>query len=112
MTTLNKIQLKTPTRVSFVPSAHEKSQITQIRLCLYIPSSYQQQPVISELITNFGLVVNITGAMLGVKIGEVGRLDLEIRGSVSQISNGLAYLESLNLKIVGKPNAASDSWSY
>ncbi|OUL26162.1 hypothetical protein BV372_27130 [Nostoc sp. T09] len=111
MTAFNQVQLKTAARASVLPSLYEKSQITQIRLCLYIPNCYLKEPVISRLISNYGLVVNITGAMLGAKIGEQGRLHLEIRGSVSQISKGLAYLESLNLKIVGKPNVDGDSWS-
>jgi L-aspartate semialdehyde sulfurtransferase ferredoxin len=112
MTTFNQIQLKTATRFSLVPSAYEKSQLTKIRLCLYIPNCYLNEPVISRLISHHGLVVNIIGAMLGAKTGGDGRFDLEIRGTLSQISSGLNYLESLNLKIVGKPNVDGDSWSY
>jgi len=81
-----------------------------MRLRLHIPPRYQQEPVISRLIAIHGLVVNITGAMLGKHTNGEGRFDLEIRGTVPQIRHALAYLESLNLKIVGKPNADGDSW--
>lgn len=38
-----------------------------------------------------------------------GCFDIELRGTVPQISSDLAYLESLNLRIVGKLNADGDS---
>lgn len=88
----------------------QRPNTTKIRLHLQIPQHYQQEPVISRLIATYGLVVNITGAKLEHTGGE-GRFDLEIDGTVPQIWRGLAYLESLNLKIRGKPNAEGDSWS-
>ncbi|BAZ21270.1 hypothetical protein NIES4073_21480 [Kalymmatonema gypsitolerans NIES-4073] len=93
-----------------VTPAFKSSNTTKMRLRLHIPRRYQQEPVISRLIAIHGLVVNITGAMLGKHTNGEGRFDLEIRGTVPQIRHGLAYLESLNLKIVGKPNADGDSW--
>lgn len=93
-----------------VARAFKSSNTTKMRLRLHIPHRYQQEPVISRLIAIHGLVVNITGAMLGKHTNGEGRFDLEIRGTVPQIRHGLAYLESLNLKIVGKPNADGDGW--
>ena len=97
--------------MSMIAPAFKSTNTTKMRLRLHIPQHYQQQPVISRLIAIHGLVVNITGAMLGKHTNGEGRFDLEIRGTVPQIRHGLAYLESLNLKIVGKPNADEDSWS-
>jgi hypothetical protein len=48
--------------------------------------------------------------MLQPKTDQEAYFDIELRGTVPQISNGLAYLESLNLRIVGKPNADGDGW--
>ncbi|MEH1868865.1 MAG: NIL domain-containing protein [Nostoc sp.] len=110
MTALNKRQTNSQTSLSLVSSVSNKSQVTQIRLRIYIPKCYLQAPVISQLISAYGLVVNITKAMLQPNTDEQGCFDIELRGTVPQISNGLAYLESLNLRIVGKPNADSDSW--
>lgn len=94
-----------------IGSTFQSSKSTKIRLRLHIPGHYQQEPVISRLIAIHGLVVNITGAMLGKQTNGEGRFDLELRGTVPQIRHGLAYLESLNLKIVGKPNTEGDGWS-
>ncbi|MGH8002941.1 MAG: NIL domain-containing protein [Brasilonema sp.] len=93
-----------------IAPAFKSSSITKIRLRLHIPGHYQQEPVISRLIAIHGLVVNITGAMLEKNTNGEGRFDLEIRGTLPQIGRGLAYLESLNLKIIGKPNADGDGW--
>lgn len=94
-----------------IGSTFQSSKSTKICLRLHIPGHYQQEPVISRLIAIHGLVVNITGAMLGKQTNGEGCFDLELRGTVSQIRHGLAYLESLNLKIVGKPNTEGDGWS-
>ena len=110
MAALNNHQTNSQTKLSLVSSVYTKSQITQIRLRIYIPKCYQQAPVISQLISAYGLVVNITKAMLQPKTDQEAYFDIELRGTVPQISNGLAYLESLNLRIVGKPNADGDGW--
>ncbi|ARV57851.1 hypothetical protein BZZ01_03685 [Nostocales cyanobacterium HT-58-2] len=93
-----------------VAPASKNISTTKIRVRLHIPNRYQQEPVISRLIAIHGLIVNITGAMLGKHTNGEGRFDLEIRGTVPQIWRGLAYLESLNLKIIGKPNTDEDGW--
>lgn len=86
--------------------------MTWIRLRLHIPSCYQHEPVISRLISEYDLTVNITGATLGAISSEDGCFDLELRGTSRHISQGLAYLESLHLRIVGRPNVDRDSWDY
>ncbi len=88
----------------------ESSSTTKVRLRLHIPPFYQEEPVISRLIASHGLIVNITGAMLGKHTNGEGRFDLEIRGTVLQLWHGLNYLESLNLKIEGKPHTDGDGW--
>lgn len=83
---------------------------TQIRLRVGIPKIYHQEPVISRLTTDCGLLVNITGAMLSLDTGGQGLFDLELRGTPNQIQSGLAYLQELELKIWGRPNADGDGW--
>jgi ABC-type methionine transport system ATPase subunit len=84
--------------------------MTKLRVRLYIPQSYWQEPIISQIISRFNLTVNITGAVLEKNTNLPGCFDLELRGSMSQIRDGLNYLESLNIKIVGKSNTDGDSW--
>ncbi|MDF5715512.1 MAG: NIL domain-containing protein [Rhizonema sp. NSF051] len=95
-----------------IPSFSEKSSVTQVRLRLHIPPCYHQEPVISQLISTHSLTLNITGAMLGENTDGHGCFDLELQGSVAEIDRGLTYLESLNIKILGKLNADGDAWWY
>lgn len=83
---------------------------TQTRIKIQIPRIYQQQPVISHLTSDYGLTVNITGALLGGSSQEEGLFDLELHGTPQQIQGALAFLEQLNVKIWGKPNPGPDSW--
>ncbi|MCG6134685.1 MAG: NIL domain-containing protein [Nostoc sp. LLA-1] len=88
----------------------KSSSMTRLRLRLYIPPIYLQEPIISQIISRYNLTVNITGAALDKNTNGQGCFDLELQGSMSHISNCLNYLESLHLKIIGKPNTDEDSW--
>ena len=110
MKIFNKYQLSLQTRPSLISPALQKNNLTKVRLRLYIPQCYQQEPVISRLISAHGLVVNITKAIVEEHTDRHGYFDLELQGTPPQISSGLTYLESLNLTIKGKPNADGDSW--
>lgn len=112
MAALNKFNHNLPRKFSLVPSIYEKKQITQIRVRIYIPKTYLKEPVISQLISIYGLVVNITQALLGENTGGEGYFDLTLQGTIKQISSGLAYLEALDIKIEGKANVEGDSWHY
>lgn len=112
MAALNNQKTNSQNRLSLISSVYKKSQVTQIRLRIHIPKCYLQAPVISQLISTYGLVVNITKAMLQPNADAEGCFDIELQKTVPQISSDLAYLESLNLRIVGKPNADGDSWFY
>lgn len=101
LTTGVKLTLVSPT---------SQSCVTQIRLRVEIPPCYQQEPVIYRLIREHGLIVNITGAKLGKNMGLQGCFDLELTGTPPQICSGLTYLQSLNLKVVGKANPDGDGW--
>jgi L-aspartate semialdehyde sulfurtransferase ferredoxin len=90
----------------------KRNNITRIRVRLYIPQDYLQEPIISRMISSYNLTVNITGAKLDKKTHNQGCFDLELLGTMSHISDCLNYLESLNLKIVGKPHTDGDTWHY
>lgn len=85
---------------------------TKVRIHLQIPGCYCHEPLISHLVSDFGLAVNITGAMAKHHPNEQNYFDLELRGMPQRISDALAYLKSLDLKIVGKPNSDGDEWHY
>jgi ABC-type methionine transport system ATPase subunit len=82
----------------------------QIRIRVKIPKQYHQEPVISRLVSDYGLTVNIKAAILGANALGDGWFDLELRGSSEQIQSGLAYVQELGLEIWHDSPSASDDW--
>jgi hypothetical protein len=93
-------------------TSYYRNDFTQVRLQILFPDRYQQEPILSRLATDCALVLKITGVKLGRDCELRGQIDLELRGTIPQIRCGLAYLESLDLKIIGKANPDRDSWYY
>lgn len=83
--------------------------LNRIRLRLNIPVFYDQEPILSRLVSDFNLVVNITSAKLSKGSNE-RHCDVEIQGTPEQINRGLIYLRSLNLGLIGKPNTVEEDW--
>ncbi|MBE9205690.1 NIL domain-containing protein [Nostoc sp. LEGE 06077] len=69
------------------------------RIRLRIPKDYHQEPVISHLVSDYGLTVNITAAILGANAVGDGWFDLELKGIDTQIQDGLSYLQNLQLEV-------------
>jgi ABC-type methionine transport system ATPase subunit len=78
------------------------------RIRLRIPKNYHQEPVISRLVSDYGLTVNITAAILGANAVGDGWFDLELKGTDSQIQSGLAYLQDLKLEVWD--DTKTDAW--
>jgi hypothetical protein len=55
--------------------------------------------VISRLVSEYGLIVNIRAALLAANAVGDGWFDLDLQGTEAQIHNGLAYLQELELEI-------------
>jgi ABC-type methionine transport system ATPase subunit len=100
----------TKAHLTLASTIAKHSDLTKTRIRLHIPPDYQQDPIISRLISDHGLSVNITGATLATT--QAGIFDLELRGTPQQIQAGLMYLRSLNIQVIGKPNPEGDSWHY
>ncbi len=79
--------------------SEEDTRQTQTRVRLQIPKRYKQEPILSDLISRYGLTVNITAALLSASACEDGWFDLDLHGTVKQIQDGLIYLNDLDLKI-------------
>ena len=76
----------------------DDSRPTYTRIRIRIPKNYHDEPVISRLISHYGLTVNITGALLGANARDDGWFDLELRGSSEQIRSALLYFNELDLE--------------
>lgn len=68
-------------------------------ICICIPAYYHPQPVISELISRYGLRVNIVAALLQADTKDNGWFQLEIKGSSQQVEAALTYLQTMNIEI-------------
>jgi len=69
------------------------------RIRLKIEHEYHQEPVISHLISDYGLTVNIRAALLAADAVGGGWFDLDLQGTETQIQDGLTYLRNLELEI-------------
>ena len=77
-----------------------------------IPYCYAQTPILSRLVSQYHLGVNILAAKLEHDRHEPGIFDIELQGTTQKISQGLDYLKALNLQILSKANIDGDSWYY
>jgi hypothetical protein len=73
--------------------------LTHKRIRVRIPQDYHQEPVISRLVSDYGLTVNIKAAILGRDAVGDGWFDLDLEGTQVQIQTGLTYLQELNLEV-------------
>jgi hypothetical protein len=76
-----------------------QNTLTNKRIRVRIPKDYRQEPVISRLVSDYGLTVNISAAILGANAIGDGWFDLDLQGTPEQIDSGLNYLKELKLEI-------------
>jgi ABC-type methionine transport system ATPase subunit len=89
------------------PMTQDQRQ-TQRRVRIRIPKQYHQDPVISHLVSQYQVTVNITAAILGANANGDGWFDLELRGLSSNIEEALTYLDQLDLEIWKETD--TDGW--
>ncbi|BAZ17909.1 hypothetical protein NIES4071_97900 [Calothrix sp. NIES-4071] len=87
----------------------KNNNTARLKLQLGILKRYQHKPIISELVSNFGLTVNITGALLNDGTYHDGLFELEIWGQVRQIHSSLMHLEKLGLSVLINASPESDT---
>jgi len=69
------------------------------QICIHIPQFYHRQPILSQLISLYGLTVNITAAFLDANTKKDGWFNLEIQGSEQDVKAGIEYLQALSIKV-------------
>ncbi|WP_041233388.1 NIL domain-containing protein [Cylindrospermum stagnale] len=79
--------------------ASDHNTLIRKRIQVRVPNDYHQEPVISRLVSNYGLTVNITAALLAANAVGDGWFNLELQGTETQIQNGLTYLHDLELEV-------------
>jgi hypothetical protein len=73
--------------------------LTHKQIRVRIPKNYHEEPVISRLVSDYGLVINIRAAILGANAVGDGWFDLDLKGTTDQINSALTYLHDLELDI-------------
>lgn len=81
---------------------------TSHRIRIRIPQEQCSEPVISQLISRFGLTINIAAALLGKDGRGDGWFDLELRGEGDRITAALDYLKELTVEVWQEGDA--DHW--
>ncbi|HLO83963.1 MAG TPA: NIL domain-containing protein [Nostocaceae cyanobacterium] len=74
-------------------------QTSRLRVQLCILKTYHQKPIISQLVSRYGLTVNIFSASLPPDLQEDGWFDLDLWGRSEQIYSSLTYLEKMGLPL-------------
>ncbi|MCG9885093.1 MAG: NIL domain-containing protein [Cyanobacteria bacterium] len=72
---------------------------TSHRIRIRVPQEHQSEPVISELVSRFGLTINIAAALLGKDGRGDGWFDLELRGPRDRILQAMDYLNDLAVEV-------------
>lgn len=83
---------------------------THKRIRVRIPKEYNDEPVISRLVSHYGVTVNITAAFLGANARDDGWFDLDLRGTNPQIQSALTYLNEMDLEMWNESNQETDGW--
>ncbi|MEO8891985.1 MAG: NIL domain-containing protein [Coleofasciculaceae cyanobacterium] len=83
---------------------------TYKRIRVRIPKEYNDEPIISRLVSHYGVTVNIAAALLGANARDDGWFDLELRGTTSQIQSALVYVAEMDLEIWNESNSEIDGW--
>lgn len=91
-------------------SSKSDNRHVQTRIRLRIPKQYQHEPIISDLISRYGITINITAALLSANAREDGWFDLELRGTIEQVRSALVYLNDLNLEIWHDSDPQNEVW--
>ncbi len=85
-------------------------RLTQARITMRVPQSNHKEPIISRLVSEHGVTVNIVAAILGENAKEDGWFNLELEGSEHQIQSALVYLKEMDLEIWDKTASEDDAW--
>ncbi len=72
---------------------------TQGCIEIRIPEKYHCQPIVSRLISRYGLSVNIAAAAFEIETKKDAWFNLEIQGSYQQLKSGITYLQGLSVKV-------------
>ncbi len=83
---------------------------TETLIQVRIPKDLHEEPVISRLVSHYGVTVMIMAAQVSTNALEHSCFDLQLRGTISQIESALTYLDELDLEILHQSTPEEDGW--
>ncbi|BDI19324.1 hypothetical protein ANSO36C_51260 [Nostoc cf. commune SO-36] len=83
------------------------NQIIHKQIRLRIPRNFHQEPVISRLVSEYGLTINITAVILGANAVGDGWFDLNLQGTTAQIDAAINHLQDIELEIWDENSVSS-----
>lgn len=83
------------------------NHIVHKQIRLRIPRNFHEEPVISRLVSDYGLTVNIQAAILGANAVGDGWFDLDLQGTTIQIDNAINHLQEIELEIWDENSVSS-----
>jgi ABC-type methionine transport system ATPase subunit len=72
---------------------------TKKTLYIQVPTSLHEVPILSNLVSDYHLSINIQGAILDQKATSSGWFDLLLKGDASQIEQAIHYLKDIGVEI-------------
>jgi ABC-type methionine transport system ATPase subunit len=69
------------------------------RIRIRVPKERHQEPIISTMVANYKLVINIAAAVLGANAHGDGWFDLRLKGTAENVQAAMAYLRDLGVDI-------------
>jgi ABC-type methionine transport system ATPase subunit len=86
------------------------NRLAKHHITLRVPQTYHHEPIVSNFVSEHGLTVNITAALLGENTKQDGWFNLELVGTDRQIQSALVYLEELDLEFWDKQRQTEETW--
>jgi ABC-type methionine transport system ATPase subunit len=89
---------------------HDSDELIKTQITMRVPQNYHKEPIISRLVSEHGVTVNIIAAILGENAKEDGWFNLELEGTSHQIQSAMVYLEELDLEVWDKSKNTDEAW--
>ncbi len=85
-------------------------RLTSQSIYLRIPKTYQREPIISRLVSDYHLTVNIEAAVLGEEAQGDGWFKLTLSGTEAQLQSATVYLSEHNLETWSDHDLDGEDW--
>ena len=82
----------------------------QVRVRLKIPKHYRNDPILSTLVNQHQITINILSALLAVDTSEGGWFDLEMQGTQGQLAAAILHINDLGVELWGDVPSDELGW--